>query len=251
MCAPCASALASIAPASHAAVVFRGVRASSETNAMARRAAFRAACRVWRHLGNASRTSPRPSPPGQNRANRLTTTIRVFSTRNRISKRIPRRPAAPGRGRTMTFSTGTPPSSDLRTRPTRVAFSSWPFTCVSPPAQLRHVRREREPERARARARNPGARSARTSASTSPRRGSSGSPEAFFASDLAVKKRRRMLARRSIHVDVFFSIFARSGPSESAPDPGPDPSPDPFRFFPFPPPPNDSSPPTTRSSPRR
>jgi hypothetical protein len=57
----------------------------------------------------------------------------VFSTRNRISKRIPRRPAAPGRGRTMTFSTGTPPSSDLRTRPTRVAFSSWPFTCVSPP----------------------------------------------------------------------------------------------------------------------
>ena len=91
------------------------------------------ACRVWRHLGNASRTSPRPSPPGQNRANRLTTTIRVFSTRNRISKRIPRRPAAPGRGRTMTFSTGTPPSSDLRTRPTRVAFSSWPFTCVSPP----------------------------------------------------------------------------------------------------------------------
>ena len=89
--------------------------------------------RVWRRLGNASRTSPRPSPPGQNRANRLTTTIRVFSTRNRISKRIPRRPAAPGRGRTMTFSTGTPPSSDLRTRPTRVAFSSWPFTCVSPP----------------------------------------------------------------------------------------------------------------------
>ena len=133
VCAPCASALASIAPASHAAVVFRGVRASSETNAMARRAAFRAACRVWRRLGNASRTSPRPSPPGQNRANRLTTTIRVFSTRNRISKRIPRRPAAPGRGRTMTFSTGTPPSSDLRTRPTRVAFSSWPFTCVSPP----------------------------------------------------------------------------------------------------------------------
>ena len=191
VCAPCASALASIAPASHAAVVFRGVRASSETNAMARRAAFRAACRVWRRLGNASRTSPRPSPPGQNRANRLTTTIRVFSTRNRISKRIPRRPAAPGRGRTMTFSTGTPPSSDLRTRPTRVAFSSWPFTCVSPPAQLRHVRREREPERARARARNPGARSARTSASTSPRRGSSGSPEAFFASDLALKKRRR------------------------------------------------------------
>ena len=89
--------------------------------------------RVWRRLGNASRTSPRPSPPGQNRANRLTTTIRVFSTRNRISKRIPRRPAAPGRGRTMTFSTGTPPSSDLRTRLTRVAFSSWPFTCVSPP----------------------------------------------------------------------------------------------------------------------
>lgn len=89
--------------------------------------------RVWRRLGNASRTSPRPSPPGQNRANRLTTTIRVFSTRNRISKRIPRRPAAPGRGRTMTFSTGTPPSSDLRTRPIRVAFSSWPFTCVSPP----------------------------------------------------------------------------------------------------------------------
>ena len=133
VCAPCASALASIAPASHAAVVFRGVRASSETNAMARRAAFRAACRVWRRLGNASRTSPRPSPPGQNRANRLTTTIRVFSTRNRISKRIPRRPAAPGRGRTMTFSTGTPPSSDLRTRPTRVAFSSWPFTYVSPP----------------------------------------------------------------------------------------------------------------------
>ena len=91
------------------------------------RAAFGGASR------NASRTSPRPSPPGQNRANRLTTTIRVFSTRNRISKRIPRRPAAPGRGRTMTFSTGTPPSSDLRTRPTRVAFSSWPFTCVSPP----------------------------------------------------------------------------------------------------------------------
>ena len=46
MCAPCASALASIAPASHAAVVFRGVRASSETNAMARRAAFRAAPRL-------------------------------------------------------------------------------------------------------------------------------------------------------------------------------------------------------------
>ena len=166
--APCASALASIAPASHAAVVFRGVRASSETNAMARRAAFRAACRVWRRLGNASRTSPRPSPPGRNRANRLTTTIRVFSTRNRISKRIPRRPAAPGRGRTMTFSTGTPPSSDLRTRLTRVAFSSWPFTCVSPPARRRCAPRERDPERASARAGNSDARSARASASTPP-----------------------------------------------------------------------------------
>ena len=43
MCAPCASALASIAPVSHAAAVFRGVRASRETNAMAKRAAFRGA----------------------------------------------------------------------------------------------------------------------------------------------------------------------------------------------------------------
>ena len=112
--------------------------------------------RVWRRLGNASRTSPRPSPPGQNRANRLTTTIRVFSTRNRISKRIPRRPAAPGRGRTMTFSTGTPPSSDLRTRPTRVAFSSWPFTCVSPPPSYDTPGMNAN-QNARARARNPGA----------------------------------------------------------------------------------------------
>ena len=131
VCAPCASALASIAPASHAAVVF------GESARRAKRTRWRGVPRFEprrvERLGNASRTSPRPSPPGQNRANRLTTTIRVFSTRNRISKRIPRRPAAPGRGRTMTFSTGTPPSSDLRTRPTRVAFSSWPFTCVSPP----------------------------------------------------------------------------------------------------------------------
>ena len=174
--------------------------------------------RVWRRLGNASRTSPRPSPPGQNRANRLTTTIRVFSTRNRISKRIPRRPAAPGRGRTMTFSTGTPPSSDLRTRLTRVAFSSWPFTCVSPPAQLRHARHESEPERARARARNPGARSARTSASTSPRRGSSGSPEAFFASDLALKKRRQRAGTgaRSTLACVFSSFRAKRSERERA-----------------------------------
>jgi hypothetical protein len=92
----------------------------------------------------------------------------VFSTRNRISKRIPRRPAAPGRGRTMTFSTGTPPSSDLRTRLTRVAFSSWPFTCVSPPARRRRAPRERDPERASARAGNSDARSARASASTPP-----------------------------------------------------------------------------------
>ena len=46
VCAPCASALASIAPASHAAAVFRGVRASRETKrwrGVARRAAFRGA----------------------------------------------------------------------------------------------------------------------------------------------------------------------------------------------------------------
>ena len=144
---------------------FPGSPRVARNEAMARRGE---ACRVSRRLGNAPRTSPRPSPRGQDRANRLTTTPRVFPTRNRISKRIPRRPAAPGRGRTMTFSTGTPPSSDLRTRLTRVAFSSWPFTCVSPPARRRRAPRERDPERASARAGNSDARSARASASTPP-----------------------------------------------------------------------------------
>ena len=144
---------------------FPGSPRVARNGAMARRGE---ACRVSRRLGNAPRTSPRPSPRGHDRANRLTTTPRVFPTRNRISKRIPRRPAAPGRGRTMTFSTGTPPSSDLRTRLTRVAFSSWPFTCVSPPARRRRAPRERDPERASARAGNSDARSARASASTPP-----------------------------------------------------------------------------------
>lgn len=144
---------------------FPGSPRVARNEAMARRGE---ACRVSRRLGNAPRTSPRPSPRGHDRANRLTTTPRVFPTRNRISKRIPRRPAAPGRGRTMTFSTGTPPSSDLRTRLTRVAFSSWPFTCVSPPARRRRAPRERDPERASARAGNSDARSARASASTPP-----------------------------------------------------------------------------------
>jgi hypothetical protein len=144
---------------------FPGSPRVARNEAMARRGE---ACRVSRRLGNAPRTSPRPSPRGHDRANRLTTTPRVIPTRNRISKRIPRRPAAPGRGRTMTFSTGTPPSSDLRTRLTRVAFSSWPFTCVSPPARRRRAPRERDPERASARAGNSDARSARASASTPP-----------------------------------------------------------------------------------
>ena len=78
-----------------------------------------------------------------------------------------------------------------------------------PPAQLRHARHEREPERARARARNSGARSARTSASTSPRRGSSGSPEAFFASDLALKKRRQRAGTGARSTLACFFVFSR------------------------------------------
>ena len=162
------------------------------------------ACRVSRRLGNAPRTSPRPSPRGQDRANRLTTIIRLFPARNRISKRIPRRPAAPGRGRTMTFSTGTPPSSDLRTRPTRVAFSSWPFTCVSPPAQ-QDTPGVNATWSARARARlKPRRAIGAVLGLTSPRRGSGGSPRlSFFASDLA----RRRVVMRHRGADVARACF--------------------------------------------
>ena len=195
---------------------FPGSPRVARNEAMARRGE---ACRVSRRLGNAPRTSPRPSPRGHDRANRLTTTPRVFPTRNRISKRIPRRPAAPGRGRTMTFSTGTPPSSDLRTRLTRVAFSSWPFTCVSPPARRRRAPRERDPERASARARNSDARSARASASTPPRRGSSASPEAFFASDLAARNRVVFSPARAGTRRRALAFFFRKKQSATVPSP--------------------------------
>ena len=210
VCTPCASALASIAPESHAAAVFRAVRAR----------------RAKRSDGEAWRGVPRFEAPRKRPAD-LTATVAAGPRPSEPTdhdpprdphpqqdlQRIPRHPAAPGRGRTMTFSTGTPPSSDLRTRLTRVAFSSWPFTCVSPPARRRRAPRERDPERASARAGNSDARSARASASTPPVADPAPAPrlsspaiwqretELFVFSPARAGTRRRSLA--------FFSQFSQ------------------------------------------
>ena len=70
--------------------------------------------------------------PDRARASRPTLTVPTSPIHElphrRISRRIPPPRAARVRGRTMTSSTGTPPSSGPLTRPTRAASSSWPST---------------------------------------------------------------------------------------------------------------------------
>ena len=127
----------------------------------------------------------------------------------------------------MTFSTGTPPSSDLRTRLTRVAFSSWPFTCVSPPARRRRAPRERDPERASARARNSDARSARASASTPPVADPAPAPRlsspAIWQRETESCFRRHARARDDVR-SRFFLAKSKAPPSRRRARARPDPS---------------------------
>jgi hypothetical protein len=70
--------------------------------------------------------------PDRARASRPTLTVPMSPIHDLPHRRISRRTRPPRaarvRGRTMTSSTGTPPSSGPLTRPTRAASSSWPST---------------------------------------------------------------------------------------------------------------------------